>query len=252
MSALGTLKLYDHINWVVHDIIFTYDVNIEVTQVCFFFPSSTVHLVSCYDLFADLLIEFKCTLCIFECIYDSKDLSYVVTSFVLLYQDFPWENILALLFFLINLYCCTRIEACECWLTVMWIWRHFFFSLLHLKRKQNLWKNLLSLCTHIWIFFLHFLFYLWFSHNLVKKTVQTHFTTNSVSRNRPQTANWKHVNARQVELYQINCAAVGELSILQISVLLLCCWLLVRWKHILLGAICCEVGMNELRTRVFH
>lgn len=157
MSALGTLKLYDHINWVVHDIIFTYDVNIEVTQVFFFFfPSSTVHLVSCYDLFADLLIEFKCTLRIFECIYDSKDLSYVVTSFVLVYQDFPWENILALLFFLINLYCCTRIEACECWLTVMWIWSHFFFSLLHLKRKQNLWKNLLSLRTHIWIFFLHF------------------------------------------------------------------------------------------------
>lgn len=48
-----------------------------------------MHLVSCYDLFADLLIEFKCTLRIFECIYDSKDLSYVVTSFVLVYQDFP-------------------------------------------------------------------------------------------------------------------------------------------------------------------
>jgi len=56
----------------------------------------------------------------------------------------------------------------------------------------------------------------------------------------------------QVELCRINCTAVSELNTMQMSVLLPYYLLLVRWKHVLFGAIPCEVGMNELGTRVVH
>lgn len=148
----------------------------EWCKYCFPFSILYMYLSSLCISWWYVVIEFMCTLCIFELIEGSKDLSYVRKSLISHqeHQDFPWEKILALLFST-SLCCLARIETCKYWLTVLWIWRHFFFLLLlnfaHLKRKQNKTnkKKLLPSCTCIWILYLHSLFYLQYSNNLVKK-----------------------------------------------------------------------------------
>lgn len=196
------------------------------------------------------------TLHIFELTYGSKDLSYIRKSLFLVYQDLPWEKIVAL-GFPISLSSHTRIETCRCWLTVSEYKDNSFSSASKfwfiLKGNKTSKKNITLVYMYMDFIFTLCLLPVIFQQSGKKESAsKLHNKFCKEKANTDCTLNSDKWTLCQVELCPINCTAVSEPNAMQISVLLLYYLLLVRWKHVLLGAICREVGMNELGTRVVH